>query len=92
MSNKANRVDPLPESFSSYEEAGDFWDSHDTTDYLDDFEDEPVALSADFRRHRFEVEVEEELIGILRIKAREAGTSVRQLVGELLRRQLVPSA
>ena len=31
---KAKR-DPIPEHFSSVEEAADFWDRHDTTDYLD---------------------------------------------------------
>jgi hypothetical protein len=27
--------DKLPETFTSYEEAGDFWDTHDSTDYLE---------------------------------------------------------
>jgi len=30
---KPKQIDPIPEEFSSYEEAGKFWDTHDTTDY-----------------------------------------------------------
>ncbi|MGK7956439.1 MAG: CopG family antitoxin [Crocosphaera sp.] len=45
MNNKPNAVDPIPEEFSSYEAAAEFWDNHDTTDYLDDFE--TVQLKSD---------------------------------------------
>jgi len=31
--NNRKRVDPIPEEFASYEEAAEFWDTHDTTDY-----------------------------------------------------------
>lgn len=30
-------VEPTPAQFDSYEEAARFWDTHDTTDYLDEF-------------------------------------------------------
>ena len=33
MNNKQKQIDPLPDEFSSYEEAAEFWDTHDTTDY-----------------------------------------------------------
>ena len=35
--NKQKRVEPIPEEFGSYEEAAEFWDTHDTTDYPDAF-------------------------------------------------------
>lgn len=35
---KPNQRDPLPEEFSSYEEAGRFWDTHDSTAYPEAFE------------------------------------------------------
>ena len=85
-------VDPLPEEFSSYEEAAEFWDLHDTTDYPDAFSDEPVELKASFRRRHFEVEVDEDLFGALRTRARDAGISVRRLVSDLLREQLTVSS
>ena len=31
------RVEPTPDNFESYEAAADFWDTHDTTNYLDEF-------------------------------------------------------
>ena len=37
MKNKKNQIEPIPEEFESYEEAAEFWDTHDTTDYLDFF-------------------------------------------------------
>ena len=28
-----NKIDPLPDSFESEEQAGEFWDTHSTMDY-----------------------------------------------------------
>jgi hypothetical protein len=30
---KTKQIDPIPDEFRSYEEAGEFWDTHDTADY-----------------------------------------------------------
>jgi hypothetical protein len=30
---RRKQIDPIPDEFRSYEEAGEFWDTHDTTDY-----------------------------------------------------------
>jgi hypothetical protein len=30
---KRKHIDPLPDEFASYEEAGEFWDTHAITDY-----------------------------------------------------------
>jgi Zn-dependent peptidase ImmA (M78 family)/O-acetyl-ADP-ribose deacetylase (regulator of RNase III) len=49
---KMKRLDPIPEEFASYEEAGTFWDTHDTTEYPNIFktvaprEDRIRALSS----------------------------------------------
>ncbi len=85
-------VDPLPDEFSSYEEAAEFWDTHDTTDYPDAFAEEPVEVHAAFQRRHFEVEIDEDVFGALRARARQAGISVRRLVSDLLRQQLTASA
>ncbi|BAZ14261.1 hypothetical protein NIES4071_61010 [Calothrix sp. NIES-4071] len=45
MNDKRKFIEPIPEEFASYEEAGEFWDTHDTTDYLEDFETVPVEAS-----------------------------------------------
>jgi len=72
MSEKAGKLDPLPDEFASYEEAAEFWDSHDTTDYPEAFADEPIELHADFKSRRYEVEIAEDLMLILRQRARES--------------------
>ena len=64
MNTKNRRVDPLPEKFSSYEEAAEFWDTHDTTDYLDAFQ--PVTVQAEFRRRHYEVEIDKDVLFALR--------------------------
>ncbi len=88
MSEKAKKLDPLPDEFASYEEAAEFWDSHDTTDYPEAFAAEPIELHADFKSRRYEVEIAEDLMLMLRQRARESGTTVRELVSDQLRRQL----
>lgn len=92
MGNEKKRVDPIPEEFASLEEAVEFWETHDTMDYPEAFDEEPVEIQANFKRRRFEVEVEEDLMGMLRAKARDSGTSVRRWLGELLRRELLASS
>ena len=34
---KTKHIDPIPDEFASYEEAGEFWDTHATTDYPENF-------------------------------------------------------
>jgi O-acetyl-ADP-ribose deacetylase (regulator of RNase III) len=34
---KPKQLDPIPEEFPNYEEAGNFWDTHDTTEYSNIF-------------------------------------------------------
>ena len=83
---KKKRIDLLPDEFSSYEEAGDFWDTHDTTDYLDDFR--TVEAKTELKHRYYEVEIDEDLEKILRIKASQTGITVSHLINELLRQQV----
>ena len=53
---KKKRIDPIPEQFTSYEEAVDFWDIHDTTDYPDAFQ--IIQVETKFRSRHYEVEIE----------------------------------
>ena len=36
MNDKRKQVEPIPEEFGSYEEAAEFWDTLDTSDYRRD--------------------------------------------------------
>ncbi len=90
MSDKQKQIDPLPEEFASYEEAAEFWDTHDTTDYLDSFE--TVVIEAELKRRRYEVEIDEELMKALTEQAQRRGIAVSQLVSEMLKEKIRPAA
>ncbi|MDJ0660601.1 MAG: CopG family antitoxin [Crocosphaera sp.] len=90
MNNKSNAVDPIPEEFSSYGAAVEFWDSHDTTDYLDDFE--TVTLEAELQQRHFEVEIDEDIMEVLSQQAQKKGVAISQLVNDVLREKLEKAA
>jgi predicted HicB family RNase H-like nuclease len=90
MSDNQKQVDPVPEEFGSYEEAAEFWDTHDTTDYPDSFE--TVAVESKFKRRRYEVEIDEDLMKALSEQAQERGVAVSQLVSDMLREKIRPVA
>jgi predicted HicB family RNase H-like nuclease len=83
-------IDPTPENFKSYEEAAEFWDTHDTTDYLDEFR--TVEVTTELRARHFEVEIEEDVLKALEDKAKQQGVSIGHLASELLRQQLEQAA
>ncbi len=87
MSVNKNPVDPLPEEFDTYEAVAAFWDTHDTTDYLDAFTTVEVE-DVDIRNRRFEVEVKADLMKVLAEKAEQRGVAVSQLVDSLLRENI----
>jgi hypothetical protein len=78
--------DKLPEEFSSYEEAGQFWDTHESTDYLDQMT--PVEFDARLERRRFEIEVDEDIAALLRKRAVSERLPVSKLANDLLRKEL----
>lgn len=86
MSKKRKRVDPIPDEFSSYEEAAEFWDTHDTTDYAGSFED--AEVQAEFRKRHYEVEIDEDVMKEIRKQAQKLGVPASQLASDLLRRQI----
>ncbi|MDJ0582690.1 CopG family antitoxin [Crocosphaera sp.] len=90
MTNKPNAVAPIPEEFSSYEAAAEFWDTHDTTDYLDDFE--TVELEAELQQRHFEVEIDQDIMEVLSQQAQKKGIAISQLVNDVLREKLEKAA
>lgn len=79
-------VDPSPDHFESYEAAAEFWDIHDTTDYLDEFR--TVEVNADLRARHFEVEIDENVAMVLQAQAKAKGIKISVLASNLLRQQL----
>jgi len=82
MKNKNKIIDPLPDSFATEEEAGAFWDSHSTMDYLDHLE--PVGDVIEIRKRVFEVPVEEDLFQRLQQEARALHQSIPKVVDHIL--------
>jgi hypothetical protein len=86
MKSKSKKPGALPDSFESYEAAAEFWDTHDTTDYLQFTT--PVRAEIQIRKRHFEVEVDDELLDGLQRRARKLRKPVNAVVGELLRKSL----
>ncbi len=81
-----NSIEPTPANFESYEAAAEFWDTHDTTDYLDEFR--TVEVNAELRVRHFEVEIDENVVKVLQVQAKEKGVKMNDLASSLLRQQL----
>lgn len=69
---------PLPEYFSSLEEAGEFWDTHDSADYEEYMRD--VDCQVNIKRRTYLVSLESELYRKLRVIAKERGVKPETLV------------
>ena len=76
----------MPASFATADEAGLFWDTHDSTDYEEFLV--PVKATARLERRHFEVEVDEDVVKALAQLARSRKTAWGQLANELLRKEL----
>jgi hypothetical protein len=86
---KKKSIDPIPEGFTSYEEAAEFWDTHDTTDYPNIFR--TIEAKTKFKSRHYKIEVEADVVRALQIKARQRKVAVGRLASDLLRQQLVIS-
>ena len=85
--NTEKTVDPIPAEFPSYEDAAEFWDIHDTTDYPEAFRTVKIT-AAKLERRRYELEIDEDVARLLRTYARQRGVAIGALASELLRKQL----
>ena len=81
-----NKIEPIPDNFESYEAAAEFWDTHDTTDYLDEFR--TIEANTELRARHFEVEIDESVAKVLQSQAKEQGVKINDLASHLLRQQL----
>jgi len=86
MKNKSKIIDPLPDSFATEEEAGEFWDSHSTLDYAEHFE--PANDVIKISKRVFEIQVEEDVFQKLQQEAKSLRQSVPEVVDQILRKTL----
>jgi hypothetical protein len=80
------KPEKIPEEFKTYEEAADFWDTHDSTDYLNQLEE--IEIDVDIQKKHYLIEVDMKIAEILQESARKKGMSVTSLANKLLQKQL----
>ncbi len=80
-------IDPLPGTFSSLEEAGEFWDTHSTSDYEDFLEQ--VDMTIDIKRRHFEIEIDKESFLALNAYAKKVNKPIKILASNILKEKLV---
>jgi len=78
--------EPLPETFSSEDEAGEFWDAHSSADYEEYLE--PVDMTIDIKRRRFEIEVDRETFVALNAYAKKVNQPVKSLASSILKENI----
>jgi hypothetical protein len=84
--NKKKQVDPIPAEFASYEQAADFWDKHDTTDYPGKFR--TVKVVSELGNRHYEIPIDRDVAISLQQRARRAGVPPGRLASQLLRKEL----
>ncbi len=87
---KKKQIDPLPEEFANYDEAAEFWDTHDTTDYAHAFR--TVRVVTRLRHRHYEIPIEADVVKALEARARKMGVTLGHLASDILRQQLRPPA
>ena len=86
MERSSKKRDPIPQHFKSIEEAAEFWDSHDLTDYWDVTSE--AHFDVDIQRRVFLTALEPELAKKLIACARERGISTETLINVWLTEKL----
>ena len=86
MRKSSKKRDPIPRHFKSIEEAAEFWDSHDLTDYWDMTSE--AHFDVDIQRQMFLTALEPELAKKLAACARERGISTETLINMWLTEKL----
>ncbi len=86
MGNTDKQRDPIPETFASEEEAGEFWDTHSTIDYEEYLE--PVDMTIDIKKRHYLIEIDQESFMALFKYSTQVNTSVKKLTSSLLKEKL----
>lgn len=77
----------IPEEFKTYEEAAEFWDTHDSTGFISDLEEVDIKVSLQKRHYLLELDIN--TAELLHENARKKGINPNDLVSKLLHEQLV---
>jgi predicted DNA binding CopG/RHH family protein len=86
MAKSKRKIDPLPDHFNSLEEAGEFWDTHDTTDYEEYMI--PVHFDVDLKSSVHEVRIVHDLLSEVTKIARRQGLKTETLINVWLQEKV----
>ncbi len=86
MANKKKVIDPIPETFASYAEAGEFWDTHTTADYLEFLE--PAEHTIKIEKRTYGVEISRDVFEKLQREAASSHQPMRKVLDGILRKEL----
>jgi len=82
----AKKDKKIPDEFKTYEEAAEFWESHDSTDYLDILEE--VEIKVDLQKRHYLIELDENNARLLLEDAKKKGVSADHLASKLVEKEL----
>jgi hypothetical protein len=80
------KVKEIPEEFETYEEAAEFWETHDSTDYEDIMEE--VEIRVDLTKRRYLIELDKNSAELLLENAQKKGVSASNIASEIIEKQL----
>lgn len=86
MQNENKKIDPLPESFASEWEAGEFWDTHSSEDYAEYFT--PVEAEFKIEKRTYEVEISQDVFEKLQAEAASSHQPMGKVLDGILRKEL----
>lgn len=87
MENVKTVVDPLPETFDSFEEMADFWDTHDVTDYAEYLA--PVGMTiADHPRSEYVITLSDAEDDLLQRATEQEGMPLTALINAWVQEKL----
>lgn len=90
MAKSKKKRDPLPEQFSSAEEAGEFWDTHSGADYEEYMRE--AHFEVDLKRSVKEVRLADQVMRELSKIAGRQGITIETLVNLWLQEKIAASA
>ena len=86
MQKSKKKIEPIPDEFKNINEASDFWDRHDITDYWDDTKE--VKFRASLKKEPKYVALEESIAKKALAVAKEKRVSIETLVNLWLKEKL----
>ena len=86
MQKSNKKIEPIPDEFKNINEASDFWDRHDITDYWDNTKE--VKFRASLKKEPKYVALEESIAKKALAVAKEKRVSIETLVNLWLKEKL----